>query len=265
MTLIIGVKCEDGIVLGADGAIADISIRMGGKKLSPILNSGMIGHAGPTGLGQRLTEALESGLKLNTPKELLKNCIQDIYYAVIQNDWKIINEAKVVYGEQVVNSITSLMALYFHDEFRLINIGACCEIYEITFEIPIFCIGSGKFNADSFLAFIWRVIWSGKIPKISDALLGVYWTIDHSIKITPGGIAEPIQMMLMNKENGNLNFEEFYKENTADFEEGVRDFENHIKNYFKVITEIEEEPSPEKIILKNKIIKEPISSSDSNF
>ena len=60
MTLVVGIKCSDGIVLGADGAatfgaLGRTTIRQPTKKLCILKNAAVIGVSGPVGLGQFYT------------------------------------------------------------------------------------------------------------------------------------------------------------------------------------------------------------------
>lgn len=64
MTLIVGIKCSDGIVLGADGAatygvLGQQTIRQPVKKLKILESCIVVGVSGPIGLGQRLTATVE--------------------------------------------------------------------------------------------------------------------------------------------------------------------------------------------------------------
>src|SRR5690348_1989467 len=64
MTLIAGIKCKDGVVLGADGAatygvMGQRTIRQPFKKKIKVLKEMVIGTSGPVGLGQRLAGSLE--------------------------------------------------------------------------------------------------------------------------------------------------------------------------------------------------------------
>jgi hypothetical protein len=57
MTLIVGILCSDGIVMGADGAatlgsFGNDTVRQPVKKLTAIGNSLIVGVSGPVGLGQ---------------------------------------------------------------------------------------------------------------------------------------------------------------------------------------------------------------------
>ena len=65
MTLIIGIKCTDGIVMGADGAatfgdLGTQTIRQPTTKLEVIEKRIIVGVSGPIGLGQRITAEVQS-------------------------------------------------------------------------------------------------------------------------------------------------------------------------------------------------------------
>ena len=73
LTLIVGIKCTDGVVLGADGAatlgvMGTPTVRQAVKKLTIIDRQVVVGVSGPVGLAQRFTnevEALWTGGKLS--------------------------------------------------------------------------------------------------------------------------------------------------------------------------------------------------------
>src|SRR5690348_9720940 len=65
MTLIVGIRADDGIVVGADGAatygaLGTSTIRQETKKLESIKDSVIIGISGAVGLGQRFTGELKA-------------------------------------------------------------------------------------------------------------------------------------------------------------------------------------------------------------
>lgn len=65
MTLIVGIKCDDGIVLGADGAatlgvMGQSTVRQATKKLDILKESVVVGVSGPVGLAQRIRGEIET-------------------------------------------------------------------------------------------------------------------------------------------------------------------------------------------------------------
>ena len=63
MTLIVAIKCTDGVVVGADGAaplgsLGQRTVRQPVKKLTILSNQIVVGVSGPVGLGQRITHKI---------------------------------------------------------------------------------------------------------------------------------------------------------------------------------------------------------------
>jgi hypothetical protein len=63
-------------------------------------------------------------------------------------------------------------------------------------------MGSGQLLADPFLAFVNRVLWNGAMPTIEFGRLGVYWTLDQTIKCAAGGIGGKIRVATLRKIDG---------------------------------------------------------------
>lgn len=66
-----------------------------------------------------------------------------------------------------------------------------CAPEEATRELPFIALGSGQAIADPFLAFLREIFWKDKEPSIGDGVFAATWTLLHSIRTAPGGIAEP--------------------------------------------------------------------------
>jgi hypothetical protein len=79
-----------------------------------------------------------------------------------------------------------------------------CAPEEATRELPFIALGSGQAIADPFLAFLREIFWKDKEPSIGDGVFAATWTLLHSIRTAPGGIAEPIEIAVLKKENGDL-------------------------------------------------------------
>ena len=66
-------------------------------------------------------------------------------------------------------------------------------------DLPFSAIGSGQFIADPFLAFLRRMFWNDRPPSLGDGIFATAWTLQHAIESAPSGIAEPIQIMVIDK------------------------------------------------------------------
>ena len=83
---------------------------------------------------------------------------------------------------------SSLLATEFKDGLQLIEISAQGGFECLTPQLPYICQGSGKQNADPFLAFIWSVYFGSSRPNISEAVLAAYWTVKVAIDLKSSGV-----------------------------------------------------------------------------
>jgi hypothetical protein len=90
-------------------------------------------------------------------------------------------------------------------------------------------MGSGQLLADPFLAFVSRVLWDGKMPTVDTGKFGVYWVLDHTIKLAPGGIGGPIKMAILRKANGAWSTQEL--EDTQEPAQYINELEKHIARF----------------------------------
>jgi len=66
-----------------------------------------------------------------------------------------------------------------------------------TTDLPFVSVGSAITTADPFLAFIRRLFWPAGLPTLADGIFGALWTLQHAIQTSPGGVAEPVQVVLL--------------------------------------------------------------------
>src|SRR5262245_7311432 len=73
---------------------------------------------------------------------------------------------------------------------------------EIKQDLVFVSMGSGQLLADPFLAFVNRVLWKNATPTVDVARFGVYWVLDHTIKLAPGKVGPPIRLATLSKIDG---------------------------------------------------------------
>lgn len=64
-----------------------------------------------------------------------------------------------------------------------------------------FALGIGKLSADPFLRFLVDIFCDGP-PTVGEAIFLTTWTIQHVIDTSPGGVAGPIRIAVLEKVNG---------------------------------------------------------------
>ena len=101
-----------------------------------------------------------------------------------------------------------------------------------TNDLPYIAIGSGQPIADPHLALLRRVFWPDKLPNIADGIFAAMWTLLHAIQVNPGGVAEPIQMAVLEKSKGNeLRAHEFSWQVVAEHRQHVKEAEEHLRSF----------------------------------
>lgn len=108
--------------------------------------------------------------------------------------------------------------------------------------------GPGGPTADPFLAFIRRVFWRDQQPTLDDGLFAVLWSLQYSIKAQPGGIAEPIQIGILQKENGMWKARLPPNDYWGQHDQVIKLLEDEIlpSSIKKAFSETSQEPIPEK-------------------
>jgi 20S proteasome alpha/beta subunit len=213
MTLIIGIKCSDGIVIGADGAatlgaLGQQTVRLSARKLFSIDKKIIVGVSGPVGLGQRITGVMENlwyGNKLGGAQKSFEvmTVIRKAIGEHIAVEMHYASEVSKLFGQGIaaLSAVSStVMALHVDGELRLYQFGCAGEPEEATENLPFVSVGSAQARADPFLAFIRQVFWKNAAPTISQGIFATVWSLVHAIRTDPGGVAEPIQLMTLTKD-----------------------------------------------------------------
>lgn len=237
MTLIVGIKCEDGIVMGADaaatmGSLGQRTIMQPVNKLQIIEKNGrkaVLGVSGPVGLGQKFKSVLEGHFDLSpnslsgAPLHTAARTLQQIFWEPVEQEMTIAATAKNCIGNQLAleSAISSsLLAIEVSGDLCLFVCNQQCSFEEIT-ELTFEAIGSGVASAHMFLSFLKRVFFEDQLPSVSEGVFYTVWTLDHAIRTAPGGIAGPIQIVTIQKRDGDLTIQELAQE----------DIDEHLENY----------------------------------
>jgi len=220
MTLIIGIKCKDGIVMGADGAatfaaVGQPTIRQETTKLDILENRVIVGVSGSIGLGQRIKAEIQALWNDNNTRtrlgeqkaaEAMKIIREAIWQKILGPEMEVARVSAGVVGQQLAlqsalaSTILCLPLKGWPHLFQFDHQGAPEEATET---LPFVSIGSGQSIADPFLAFLRRIFWRDCLPTLSDGIFSTLWALDHAIQTHPGGVADPKQVVVLEK---NANF-----------------------------------------------------------
>ena len=194
MTLIIGVKCRDGIVIGSDSLETfgtDIEQEVS-NKIDFLAKDSLIASAGAVGLSQLIKDKLRSSWETVQNQEDVYSArilLEELIWSEIKRAMDHVSEAQEFLQEDLIPTVltSSLLAFLLKGTPRLLRVNEIGQSSEVSYESPFVSIGSGDFQADPFLAFVKRVVWNDKQPKaIDDGVFGVLWALQHVIEVNAG-------------------------------------------------------------------------------
>lgn len=202
MTLIVGVLCEDGVVIGSDSVETfglepnlrtieqpSIKIEIIGRKII----TASTGHVGLAQRFNRIVKGLHNSDRLRgsdvieTGRLIAEETINDFRTTASalqnhpQHGWG--------FGSLVAIPINNAPQLFSYDPVQFLP-----ELKGDTDEERgdrtgrIVSLGSGQAIADPFLGFIRHIFWKDRLPKVRDGKLAVTWTLIHTIDLNTGGI-----------------------------------------------------------------------------
>lgn len=200
MTILVGIRCKDGIVIGTDSAATFASGQMrtieqpGVKKIAIIADRVIIASTGEVGLGQRFCQivhnAHEAKLFQKDPIEVGRQLA-----ATAVNDFGSTKADRSSYG--------ALVAFPTHSSFELCEFATSNFQPELKRDIWYVSMGSGQAIADPCLGFIRQAFWAdGAPPSSEDGVFAVVWTLAQAIKLNPGGINAPMQVAMLTTRAG---------------------------------------------------------------
>lgn len=249
MSLIVGIRCAEGVVLAASGPATLPSqdglpaARQLARKLRVVAGQAVLGVAGHDGLAQEMALSLERCLsepdQRGSAEDVLRSRIRESLAAPVQRTVAIHRTLQGLPGFDMTSNgyvvAQSLLAIPFEGSLRLFEFDPECSVTEITPELSCACVGSGKSVAEPFLAFLRKVLWSDGRPDLEHAELAAYWTVLHSIENNPSGLSHPIQMVvLVRSGGGSIEIVERGEEYMAGMRRAIGAGEDAIRKSFSV-------------------------------
>lgn len=232
MTVLVGVRCSDGVVIGADSIATSAMgqlplIHLEAEPKIRIFNDAVIvATTGSVGFTQRLHFHVDAAIKgavftnftareatANIPKRFLPD-LRDSQATTWGNDG-------LRFG--------ALMAAAVKDgpflaEFATTDFQPELKVGKLFFV----SMGAGQMLADPFLAFVCRVLWGGEMPDVDHGKFGVYWVLAHTIQLAPGKVGLPIRLATLRQVNGAWVAKEQDTQESAQYIDAL---ENHIGGF----------------------------------
>jgi 20S proteasome alpha/beta subunit len=235
MTVIVGILCEDGVVIGSDssGTLAAgqfRTIEQPVKKTSIVSDHILLASTGQLGLAQRFENVL---LKF---REQCKFTDVDRFTLAKGISSAAINDFAST--EAPKGQIGAIVAFQSASGFHLCEFEASAFQPEFKTDEQWFsCMGSGQPITDPLLAMLRRVFFKDKKPRLKEGLFAVTWALLHAIELNPGGINGPPQVGILRSSGGSkrLTAELLNDDQLAEHIDNVRDAERHIAEYRDIL------------------------------
>jgi hypothetical protein len=207
VTIIVGVKCTDGIVIGSDSiatsaaGVTPIMQIESNDKIRIFADKIVIATTGSIGYTQRLHLQIDACIKgnvfVNYKHDRLTQHIAKIFLADLQS-------SLAPNYPQVGINFGALMAAVIDGAPCLIEFATNNFQPEYKEKKMFFVsMGSGQPLADPFLAFVSRVLWKDNLPDVRLGRFGLYWVLLHTLKYAPGMVGHPIRLATLTKKGEN--------------------------------------------------------------
>ena len=244
MSVVIGIRCSDGIVLGSDSAASLMNqgmVTAQQRSMKKVAANGRVlsGITGNTGLGQRVRAELESKFNTGAWTSDRQSVLTQMRRHMFQN----IVEIELRAAEQAVKTIghascadaartESLIATVIDGKPELIHLNETCAPSLVEGDVPFASIGVGQLTADPFLAFVRRILWSKDLPTLSIGTFTVAWTLTHVIHANPNGIGDPLQIGVLERAGGEWVARELSAPEIQEHGDSVREYEKELSAFF---------------------------------
>jgi hypothetical protein len=222
LTLIVGIRCSDGVVLASDSAatyaqgIAPTVGQQAVTKVHQIEDSMLFAATGAIGISQILCNALPKVLQ----GPLKQSAVTTSADAMLEVSKKIREQVASLFesASRVVPLVgqheakvtvlcRSMVALAFRGGCHLYQFDYSGAPEQATKDLPFISLGSGQNIADPFLALLKRILWHEREPTVPEGRFVAAWTISHVAKTNPGGVALPLQMASLQIKSGKPTIE----------------------------------------------------------
>ena len=233
MTILVGIICKDGIVIGADSASTFSdgqlpTIEQPVQKIDIIDNHVIVAGTGQVGLGQRFKSIVEKGWSnkvfqkdyLDVGKSIAGETIKDFASTNVQRNQY---GALLAFPSKNNHYLCEFSCMDFQPEFKEIK-----KIWYVS-------MGSGQRIADPFLGFLRTTFWHDGSPNHQDAIFAAVWTLQHAIQLNPGGVNEPIQIAVLKARNAKLEARFLTEDELAEHRQNVKDAVSHLRDYRSIL------------------------------
>jgi 20S proteasome alpha/beta subunit len=230
MTILVGILCKDGAVIGADSTVSlgpspAYTIEQVAPKIGVVGGRVIVAGTGSIGHGQRFVELLDeavSGDALKLSSLDFSRCLSQMARA----DFASTRSPEGCYGALVAFPAGGAVHLC---EFAVADFQPELRSQHLWYG----SMGSGQPIVDPFLGLLRRVFWRDGPPSCSSAIFAVTWALRHVLELNTGGIGGPLSIAVLRSERRAEppRARILTQEEIGEHEANVRGLEDHIHRY----------------------------------
>ncbi len=241
MTILIGVLCRDGVVIGADSSATFAAgelrtIEQPTKKIDIIDGKIIVAGTGQVGLGQRFSYQIK---KAWSEKKFTREHQVEIARTMCEigiKDFASTGVDRSQYGALVAFPAEKKAHLC---EFAIRDFQPELKTEHLWYV----SIGSGQMIVDPFLGLMRKVFWqSGPPHTYQDGIFLVVWALQHAIELNPGGVNGPMQIAILTQNGSDIKARMLEKEEIIEHIDNVDGAEEHLRNYGEILRGKESTP-----------------------
>jgi 20S proteasome alpha/beta subunit len=244
MTILLGVLCQDGVVVGSDSsatfaATARLNtIEQSVRKLFLVGSDVIFASTGGGGLGQRLNYLLAQ-LREQSPDWLALHPL-DIAMRLSQAMLRNMQFTFLQPGQ-----LGALVAFPCQGGFHL------CEFALADFQPEMktpdtwfVSMGSGQMITDPFFGLLRRTLFCEAQPTLAEGALAASWALHNAIQLNTGGINGPMQLAVLRRlaPDGPFEARLFGNDELTDHANAIQDIENYLADYRQKLTPLPTTP-----------------------
>ena len=235
MTVVVGILCEDGVVIGSDSSASLAAgqfrtVEQPAKKTFIVSDHIIMAGTGQMGIGQRFENVL---LAIATAIKCYQTDPFQIAKTICADAIKDFGSTNCPTGQ-----FGALVAFQSNKGCHL------CEFAVADFQ-PEFktdeqwfgSMGSGQVITDPFLGMLRRVFFNHRKPKLSEGLFAATWAIKHAIELNPGGINGPPQIAALRAEppSKRMTARLLTEDELSEHDGNIEGVERHIGQYRQIL------------------------------
>lgn len=246
MTAIVGIRCKDGVVIGADssatfgdGGGRGVIEQSTSRKIEIIGESVIVAGTGAVGHMQRFTQVVQNlwsqkhfqgKTEIDIGKMLASSGINDFNQTGAMNNLQF--AAMVAYPANDQPSLCELPGGpgIFQPEIKKVD------------DLWFASTGSGQVITDPFLALLRKVYWPDAAPSVQGGVFMAMWALQHACEVNPGGINLPVKIAVLDRGKGKLRARMLEEAQLAEHLNMVAEATKHMAS-FRDILEGEGKPS----------------------